>query len=63
MSSELLTPAEAAEVLGITQRSLRKWIAAGTLTAYRLNGKLIRIKREDLDKLLQPIQAGDAGGW
>ena len=57
-NSEWLSPPEAAAVLGIAMRTLRKWIAEGAVPAYRLNGKLIRIKRSDLDELMEPIPAG-----
>jgi hypothetical protein len=33
-----------------------------TLPAYRLGGKLIRIRKSDLDALREPIPAGSAGG-
>lgn len=57
-TSEWLSPPEAAAVLGITLRTLRKWIAEGDVPAYRLNSRLIRLKREDLDLLLHPIPTG-----
>lgn len=47
----------AAEYLGLDQRTLRNYIAAGRLNAYRLGPRHVRIKIADLDALLQPIKA------
>lgn len=50
-----LAQAEAAEYLGITDRTLRRWVASGQLPAYRLGVRLLRFKQSDLDALLQPV--------
>lgn len=52
-----LSQAEAAEYLGITDRTLRRMIAAGELPAYRLGPRLLRIDAGDLDALLTPVPA------
>lgn len=49
---------EAAEYLGITDRTLRRMIAAGKLPAYRLGPRLLRIDVADLDALMRPIPVG-----
>ena len=50
------TIAEAAEILNTSTQFIRRRIADGTLPAYRLKGsRLIRIRREDIDDLRQPI--------
>lgn len=49
---------EAAEYLGITDRTLRRMIAAGDLPAYRLGPRLLRLDLADLDKLLRPVPVG-----
>lgn len=54
-STDLITVAEAARALRVTERCLRGWIAGGIVPAYRIGDKVIRIKRPDLDALLQPI--------
>jgi excisionase family DNA binding protein len=54
-STDLVTVAEASRALRVTERCLRGWIADGTVPAYRVGGKVIRIKRPDLDALLQPV--------
>ncbi len=57
----LLSPAEAAEYAGINVRTLRRYIAAGRVTAYRMGPRLIRVDRAELDAMLRPIPtAGSA---
>lgn len=48
---EWLTVAGAAEELGVTTKTVRRWITAGTLRAHRLGPRLLRIAREDLEAL------------
>ena len=45
----------AAEYVGVNERTLRNYIAAGALAASRLGPRQIRIKRDDLDALMRPI--------
>lgn len=56
-----LNQAEAADYLGVTDRTIRNYIARGVLPGYRVRGsRLVRIDRADLDSLLRPIPT--AGG-
>jgi len=48
-SNESLT--QAAERTGISTKTLRRQIAAGTLTAYRC-GRLIRLDPNDVDRMM-----------
>lgn len=57
-SRRWVSQAEAAEYLGITDRTLRRMIAAGRLPAYRLGPRLMRIDQADLDALMRPIPVG-----
>jgi len=60
MQKELFSVQEAAEFLGISESTIRRYVSDGRLLAYRLGDeRLIRIKRQDLDKLLSPIHAGN----
>jgi excisionase family DNA binding protein len=57
---ELFTVDQAAEFLGVHHQTLRGYIKSGKLQAYRLAGeKVLRIKREDLMGLLEPVAVGD----
>jgi excisionase family DNA binding protein len=49
--------ADAAEHVGVTTRTLRRWIAAGTLPAYRVGPRLVRVNLDDLEELMRPIAA------
>ena len=48
---------DAADYLGVSTRTLRRYIVTGKLPAYRVGPTLIRIDRADLDKLARPIPA------
>ncbi len=50
----------AAEYLGVADRTIRRYIAAGLLTGYRAGPRLIRVDRAELDALVRPIPT--AGG-
>jgi len=53
---------QAAQFLGIHHQTLRGYIKGGKLPAYRLAGeKVLRIKREDLMALLEPVLSTDVG--
>jgi excisionase family DNA binding protein len=47
--------AAAATYLGVNQRTIRRQIADGQLTGYRLGGRLIRVDLNELDEALRPI--------
>lgn len=55
----LVSQAEAAEYLGVTERTIRNYIARGTLPGHRVQGsRLVRIRLSDVDALLRPIPTG-----
>jgi excisionase family DNA binding protein len=53
--------AEAAVYLGVNIRTIRRQIADGRLTGYRLGDRLIRIDLDELDAAMRPIPAVKAG--
>ena len=55
----LVSLAEAAEILGVSTKCVRRYIAAGDLDAVRLGRRTIRIKTESLDRLIDahPVNA------
>lgn len=57
----LLSQAQAAEYLGVTDRTIRNYVARGDLRAYRVRGsRLVRIDLAELDTLLRPIPSAKA---
>ena len=52
--TDYVKTAEAAEILGVSQNTLRKWAAAGAIPMHRnpVNGYRL-FKREDLGKFLK----------
>ena len=51
-SVDWLSTADAAKALGITPRTLYRFINQGDLTAYRF-GRVIRVKRVDVDAFIE----------
>lgn len=49
-----LTPAEAADVLRCSRRTIYRMVSGGVLAAARLPGGGLRLRQEDLDALLEP---------
>lgn len=54
----LVPLADAAEYAAVHPRTLRRYIAAGTLPAYRLGPRNIRVNLDELDHILTPVHAG-----
>ncbi|MGA9676713.1 MAG: helix-turn-helix domain-containing protein [Mycobacterium sp.] len=48
-------PRQAAEFFGVDVRTVRRWISDGRLTAHRVGPRLIRIDRESILRLANPI--------
>jgi excisionase family DNA binding protein len=46
---------QTADYFGVDVKTVRRWIAHGRLTAYRVGPRLIRIDRESILKLGSPI--------
>jgi excisionase family DNA binding protein len=55
-----LTVAEVAELLKLNQQTVRNWIDQGSLPALRV-GRRVRIKRSDLDRVLDNAYSGGSG--
>lgn len=46
---------EAAEYLGVTERTIRQMIADGRLTGYRCGTRLVRVDLDEVDAVMQPF--------
>jgi excisionase family DNA binding protein len=49
---------EAAEYLGVTDRTIRQMIADGRLIGYRSGGRLVRVDLNEVDDAMQPFGGG-----
>ena len=56
----LITIADAAARWQVHPRTIRRRIAEGSLTAYRVGPHLIRLDADELDAMLRPIPAAGA---
>ena len=54
-NSRFITQNDGAERWNVSVDTIRRLIAAGKLKAYRLNGRIIRIDRDELDACFKPI--------
>jgi excisionase family DNA binding protein len=50
---------DAAEYLGVTDRTIRQWITEGKFCGYRCNARLVRVDLNEVDAAMQPF-GGDA---
>jgi excisionase family DNA binding protein len=51
--ASLIAPSEAAEVLGVSPATVRRWLAEGQLEGVRIGGRL-RVAPEALEILIRP---------
>ncbi|WP_280491056.1 helix-turn-helix transcriptional regulator [Nocardia asiatica] len=56
----LATIAEAADSINVCTKTIRRLIANGTITGYRLGPRIIRVDLAELDAALRPIGGGAA---
>jgi excisionase family DNA binding protein len=54
---ELLTKREVAELLRVSEVTVARWLKQGRLPAYRVGPRAVRVRREDVERLLTPIAA------
>lgn len=51
---------EAADYLGVTDRTIRQMIADGRLTGYRNGQRLVRVDLHEVDEAMKPFGGGAA---
>ncbi len=56
---DLLTMAEAAEALKVSQVTVARWLKQGRLPSYRLGPRAVRIRRADLAVVLSPASRSE----
>lgn len=57
---EFYTVPEAAEILAVSEATIWRWIVAKRLRAYRIGPRRIRIRRQDLAAVVQPVEPKEA---
>lgn len=53
---------DAADYAGVCQKTIRRRIADGSLTGYRMGPRLLRVDLNELDAMLRPIPTVGGGG-
>lgn len=52
------SPQQAAEYLGVTDRTIRQMISDGRLTGYRASARLVRVDLDEIDTVMRPYGGG-----
>jgi excisionase family DNA binding protein len=52
--------AETAKMHGVSEKTIRRWIAQGLIHGFRMGPRLIRVDRAEVEAMLRPIPT--AGG-
>lgn len=60
---ELYTTQEVAEILKISETTVREWLRAGRLKGVKTGNKLWRIKEEDLINFLNECEEAEKNGF
>ncbi len=56
-----VSPEDAADYLGVHVKTIRRRIADGTLTGYRMGPRLIRVDLSEIERVLAPIPTAGNG--
>jgi excisionase family DNA binding protein len=52
-NEQFLTTNEIAQILRVHQRTVQRWISSNRLKATKVGPKILRVRREDLNKFLE----------
>jgi excisionase family DNA binding protein len=72
LEDDFVTVSEAASLLRVAPGTVRRWIRAGEVPAYRLGPRRVALRRDDVARLVTPIRPdsesgngapGEAGTW
>lgn len=61
MPEKLLTIEEVSSLLGVTEERLRGLVEKGELPAYKIGGKFLRFRKEQVEAIMAEISAKPAG--
>lgn len=51
----------AAEYLAVSTKTIRRRIADGTITGYRVGSRLLRVDIDELESIIRPVPAAERG--
>lgn len=57
-TDKYVTVSEAADILQVSQSTIRRWIREDRVPTYRLGERRVLLKRTDLDRLITPMHNG-----
>jgi excisionase family DNA binding protein len=57
LQRRLVTLADAAEYVGVSVKTVRRWIACGDLTGYRAGRRILRVDLNEVDVMLRPTNS------
>lgn len=57
-SGQWLTREQAANRAKVDKRTIDRWLSMSLLTRYRIGKRGVRIRREELDRVLEPREDG-----
>jgi len=60
MNNDFMSPREVAEELGVSAASVVRWVKDGTIAGQRFGKRIIRIRRSEVERLLDEGRPGDA---
>ncbi|HEY3297760.1 MAG TPA: helix-turn-helix domain-containing protein [Armatimonadota bacterium] len=55
--SEYLSPQQAADRVGVSKRTIQRWMQSGKLKAVKLTARTARIAREQIDEIVNRSKA------
>ncbi|WP_332108832.1 helix-turn-helix domain-containing protein [Gordonia amicalis] len=55
VGQKFLSVEQAGQIVGVSGRTIRRWVASGRLTGYRVGPKLLRVSAAELDRLATPV--------
>jgi excisionase family DNA binding protein len=55
LTNRYITIKQAAQYLGLTDRTVRQMIADGRLAGYRSGARLVRLRVDEIDSVMQPF--------
>jgi excisionase family DNA binding protein len=56
----MISLGEAADIIGCHPRTVRRRIAEGQLTGYRMGSRIIRVDQAEVERLLRPLPTSGA---